>query len=87
MYPTYLLSSATMSNNDRGSGGSSGSMDRSFAIEDATMKAGDLSQKKRQEAKKKKEEEAEAKRKYDAGQASLSAGDVSQSRRKNKEKR
>jgi len=33
----------------------------------------------------KKEEEAEAKRKYDAGQASLLAGDVSQSRRKNKE--
>ncbi|CZT06004.1 uncharacterized protein RCO7_05180 [Rhynchosporium graminicola] len=60
-----------MSNNDRASGGSSGSMERSFAIEDATMKAGDLSQKRRQEAKKKREEEAEAKR----------------VRRKNKEKR
>jgi len=50
-----------MSNNDRGSGGTSGSMERSFAIEDATMKAGDVSQKRRQEAKKKKEEEEEAK--------------------------
>ncbi|CZT46265.1 uncharacterized protein RSE6_06672 [Rhynchosporium secalis] len=66
-----------MSNNDRASGGSSGSMERSFAIEDAKMKAGDLSQKRRQEAKKKREEEAEAKRVYDAGQASLSAGDIS----------
>ena len=62
-------------------------MERSFAIEDATMKAGDVSQKRRQEAKKKREAESEAKRVYDAGQASLQAGTMSQTRRKNKENR
>lgn len=56
-----------MSNNERNSGGTTGSMDSSFAVEDVIMKAGDASQKRRHEGKTKKEE-AEAQRKFDAGQ-------------------